>query len=161
MLDGEADDSGGAEGFVDAQTTHGPPAIDVAREAAMADPSRAARLERQFVVTRDGVDRGPYTLGALERMAERGELRSYDKVLDRREQTPMLAVDVPELRVRFEAKIRKEEEQKEIERLRLRQPSGAAARVPRSSRGTLAWVVVALLAFAAAGWWLWRQQGGG
>ena len=123
----------------------------------------------RFIVTRRGVDEGPYSLRDLRTMIRKREIHNTDRLSVRGEIGDMMAVDHPKLREVFQAMARKEDRMGTQPNVPT--PSMAAGQVrdivssspkaARSGGGTLVWIIIAIVAFAAAGWVLWQRSGGG
>lgn len=124
----------------------------------------------RFIVTRRGVDEGPYSLRDLRTMIRKREVYNTDRLSVRGEVGDMMAVDHPKLREVFQAMARKDDRMGTQPNVPT--PSMTSGKVrdivstsPKSARsaggGTLVWIVIAIVAFAAAGWVLWQRSGGG
>jgi hypothetical protein len=137
--------------------------IDVARPSDSLIGTKENADAPNYLVTRGGVDEGPYSLENLIRMVERGELLNADTITLRGDRGQLLAVDHPRLRELFEARARAADRRSSGGApVRRPAPNRAHARAPAPRRsGALVWILVAIVAFAAAGFVLWQRAGGG
>lgn len=136
--------------------------------AAMAAVTVGDEDDRRFILTRDGVDQGPFDIDTLVRMVKRGEIASVDRVRERRDQESVLVADIPELRQVIEQKMIKAQ-RAQTGLTPLIQPSNRPARKasPVSSTGgggrglsTIVLVLVVIGAFLGAAAWLYTKSQG-
>jgi hypothetical protein len=136
---------------------------------ALADVSTAAGKRAAaavtYILTRDGVDQGPYDIKALIAMIKKKELTSVDSLRDRTTDETVMVVDVPALHEVLQGMVIQEEREKRG--LPLTKDGKAAARAakraagaPRSFLGTALLILAVLLLFGAAGVFLWLRHGG-
>jgi hypothetical protein len=128
------------------------------------DPSAA-----NYLVARDGVDHGPYSIKDLTAMIRKGELHNADTLTRRQDESQILAVDHPKLREVFELRARAQDKRTKTNPKDMPVPNAVRREIVSSSAkgsssrgmGTVVWVLLALAVFAAAGWVLWQRSGGG
>jgi hypothetical protein len=141
---------------------------------AISDPSESLIGTKEdskrpnYLITRGGVDQGPFSLNDLVALARKGELVNADTLTLRSNHSQMLAVDHPRLREVFS----KRAEAQDLKSGAINVPIDPVGRGNRdivstrttpksSSSGTLLWLVIAIVVFAAAGWVLWQRSGAG
>jgi hypothetical protein len=145
-----------------------------AAPAAFAAPSEPASTKAPppnapgYMLTRGGVDQGPFSFLQLSGMARRGELQSTETVTRRTDDHSAMAVDYPELREIFNARIERER-RRASETGAHKLPADSKGSSPGSSKaqtghkkskGTLLWILATLAIFGAAAWVLWKRSGG-
>jgi len=126
---------------------------------------RKAAAAVSYILTRDGIDQGPYGIDDLIKMIKRKELTSVDSIRDRSTDETVMVADVPALREVLQGLVIKEEREargKPVGKAAAAQERAAARKpgAPRSALGTVLLVLAVILAFAAAGAFLWLRRSG-
>lgn len=120
-----------------------------------------------YLVLRNGMEHGPYSIDDLLAMLKRGQIGNIDQVRHQTESEWKLAVDVPELREFLEDKLRKQQAAAKKQAAREQQMRETAAKQEaerrhrtRSSVIGASAVILVIAVVAAAGWFMWQQGQG-
>ena len=118
---------------------------------------------RCFLISRDGVDHGPFNLKDLLKMVESDRLYNTDRIRFRTQdkEHPLMAVDHPVLRDAFEARLEAARKAEEAAQKKAEAAELAKEDAPPSMAGTLVRVVMAIAVLGAIAWVLYQRSGGG